>query len=465
MPCSALRRHRRIVVRGRGVTEERQETQPSAVQLASDVRPTAFEAELRRLRFDDPTVERAFLDDFARRRLLQFRLVFWVGLAIQIPISLRFALVEDIGPDDARFWLRLGVGVIPAVAGLLILRSPTYVRWAPIYIVFYVLLIGVVLAVIYATTSTGWTFLATYLVAACIMSRLRAREAALVAGLLTGWSAFYSIAMADNPARTATRGAISLATTVIFILVAVYLIEHSARRDFVLHRLLEDEREKSERLLLNVLPASIAARLKESPATVADSFAEVTVLFADIVDSAPNIARTTPEAAVELLNEIFTSFDALADDHGLEKIKTVGDAYMVVGGLPEPRRDHAEAVFRMALDMQKEIERFTWPTGEPLLLRVGINTGPVVAGVIGTRKFAYDLWGDTVNVASRMESHGTPGAIQITEATHRRIRRRHHLTRRKVDVKGRGPMAVYVLEAGGSRVPKPRGRTKAKAAR
>jgi class 3 adenylate cyclase len=447
------------------VRQHRQETQTPVIQLASDVLPAAFEAETRRLRFDDRGMEHAFLEDFAKRRLPQFRIIFWVGLAVQIPISLRFALLEDIGPDDARFWLRLCVGVIPAVAGLLLLRSPTYVRWAPNYIVFYVLLIGVVLAVIYTTTTTGWTFLATYLVAACIMSRLRAREAALVAVLLIGWSAFYSIAVVHKPAGTATRGLANLATTVIFILVAVYLIEHSARRDFVLLRLLEAEREKSERLLLNVLPASIAERLKESPGTVADSFADATVLFADIVDSSPNIARTSPEAAVELLNGIFTSFDRLADEHRLEKIKTVGDAYMVVGGLPEPRRDHADAVVAMALDMQKEIARFTWPTGEPLFLRVGINTGPVVAGVIGTRKFAYDLWGDTVNIASRMESHGTPGAIQITEATHRRIRRRHRFTRRKIEVKGRGPMSVYVLEVGGPRVAKPRGRHKAKATR
>ena len=450
---------------GTRVREPKRQSQPPAAELASEVRPTAFEADVRRLRFEDPGTERAFLDDFAKRRLPQFRIAFWVGLAIQIPISLRFALIEDMGPDDPRFWLRLAVGVIPAVAGLLILRSPTYVRWAPTYIVFYALLIGVVLAIIYTPTATGWTFLATYLVAACIMMRLRAREAALVTGLLIGWSAFFAIAVADKPASTATRGLIGLATTIIFILVAVYLIEHSARRDFVLVRLLEAEREKSDRLLLNVLPVSIAERLKESPGTVADSFAEVTVLFADIENSTPNIARISPEAAVELLNEIFTSFDRLADKHGLEKIKTVGDEYMVVGGLPEPRRDHAEAVVAMALDMQRVIERFAWPTGERMLLRIGINTGPVVAGVIGTRKFAYDLWGDTVNVASRMESHGTPGAIQVTEATRRRVGRRHRFTRRRIDVKGRGPMSVYVLDASDPRIAKPRRRAKADATR
>ena len=445
--------------------EQRRQSQPPAAELATDVQPTAFESELRRLRFDDPGIERAFLDDFAKRRLPQFRIAFWVGLAIQIPISFRFALIEDIGPDDARFWLRLAVGVIPAVAGLLMLRSPTYVKWVPKYIVFYALLIGVVLAIIYVPTATGWTFLATYLVAACIMMRLRAIEALLVTALLVGWSALFAIAVADKPAPTATRGLLGVATTVVFILVAVYLIEHSARRDFVLVRLLAAEREKSERLLLNVLPAAIADRLKESPGTVADSFDEVTVLFADIEDSTPNIARISPEVAVELLNDIFTSFDRLADKHGLEKIKTVGDEYMVVGGLPEPRRDHAEAVVAMALDMQKAIERFTWPTGERMLLRVGINTGPVVAGVIGARKFAYDLWGDTVNVASRMESHGTPGTIQMTEATRRRLGRRHRFTRRTIDVKGRGPMTVHVLGKGDSRVSKPRARRKVSAAR
>ena len=412
--------------------------------------PAAFEPELRRLRFKDRDLERAFQREYARRRIPQFRLVFWVGLAIQIPLSIRFAVVEDVPPSDIRFWLRLAVGVIPAVAGLVLARSSRAVRWLPAYMVFYVLLIGAVLVVLFAGTFAGWTSMTTYLIAACIMSRLRARDAALVQAVLIGWYAIFSLVVQDSQLPVELGRVFSgLGVQALFILVANYLIEHSARRDFLLMRLLGQEREKSERLLLNVLPVPIAQRLKESPETIADSFADVTVLFADIADSTPNIARLPAESAVELLNDIFTAFDGLADKHRLEKIKTIGDAYMVVGGLPEPRPDHAEAIVAMAVDMQKEIERFRWPSGDPLVLRIGINTGPVVAGVIGTRKFIYDLWGDTVNVASRMESHGVSGGIQLTGTTYRRVRGHHRCKKRTVDVKGKGEMPVYLLQADG----------------
>jgi class 3 adenylate cyclase len=231
-------------------------------------------------------------------------------------------------------------------------------------------------------------------------------------------------------------------------MLASYTLEHWSRRDFALGRLLEQEREKSERLLRNVLPEAIADRLKERPETVADNFDDVTVLFADLVDFTPLTARLSAADTVRLLNEVFSCFDALAEKHRLEKIKTIGDAYMVVGGLPEPREDHAEAVMAMAIDMQRETARFRSEAGEPLALRIGISTGPVVAGVIGTKKFAYDLWGDTVNLASRMETHGVPGGIQITLATYERLRDRYSFTARPLHhVKGKGELTAYVLDA------------------
>jgi PAS domain S-box-containing protein len=206
------------------------------------------------------------------------------------------------------------------------------------------------------------------------------------------------------------------------------------------------ERQRSEQLLLNILPASIAERLKRHQTTIADSFAEVTVLFADIVNFTPLSAQQSPTDLVRLLGGIFSAFDDLAQKHGLEKIKTIGDAYMVVGGLPEPRADHAEAVAEMALDMLQEIGRFRGPDGQSCNLRIGINTGPVVAGVIGTRKFSYDLWGDTVNVASRMESQGVVGAIQVTPATYKRLENRYRFEAREpFQVKGRGQMVCYLL--------------------
>jgi PAS domain S-box-containing protein len=206
------------------------------------------------------------------------------------------------------------------------------------------------------------------------------------------------------------------------------------------------EKEKSERLLRNILPSEIAFRLKHETDSIADHFADVTVLFADIVGFTKFSSCVSPIELVKLLNRIFSTFDLLAEKHGLEKIKTIGDAYMVVGGLPTPRPDHVEAVAEMALDMQREIAQFNAETGERLSIRVGINTGPVVAGVIGIKKFIYDLWGDTVNTASRMESHGISGCIQVTQATYERLRDNYLLEERGlIQVKGKGEMGVYLL--------------------
>ena len=180
---------------------------------------------------------------------------------------------------------------------------------------------------------------------------------------------------------------------------------------------IQTERGKSEVLLLNVLPQPIAERLKQGESTIADSFTEVSVLFADVVDFTKLSARMPPAELVDLLNELFSAFDHLTEKHGLEKIKTIGDAYMVVGGLPHPRTDHAEAIAEMALDMQDEVARLNAEHSLWLQIRCGINSGPVVAGVVGTTKFIYDLWGDTVNTAARMESHGVGGRIQMTAET------------------------------------------------
>src|SRR5206468_2979253 len=206
------------------------------------------------------------------------------------------------------------------------------------------------------------------------------------------------------------------------------------------------EREKSERLLLNVLPKSIADRLKQGETTIADSFPDVTVLFADLGDFTRLATELPAPELVHLLDEIFSKFDWLAELHLLEKIKTIGDAYMVVGGLPTPRPDHVEAVAEMALDMQKVVTKLHVADGKGFDLRIGISTGPVVAGIIGSKKFIYDLWGDTVNIASRMESLGQLGAIQVSESTYERLKDKYTFERRgKIEVKGKGKMTTYFL--------------------
>jgi class 3 adenylate cyclase len=206
------------------------------------------------------------------------------------------------------------------------------------------------------------------------------------------------------------------------------------------------EQERSERLLLNVLPAPIAARLKAGETVIADAFPEVTVLFADLVDFTRRSQRIGPAQVVAVLNELFSAFDRLAQQRGLEKIKTIGDAYMVAGGLPDPRPDHAEAIAEMALGIREEVARRADPSGQPLQVRIGIDTGPVEAGVIGTSKFSYDLWGDTVNTASRMESHGIAGCIQVTARTYQRLRDGYRFQRRgPIPVRGMGEMVTYFL--------------------
>lgn len=209
---------------------------------------------------------------------------------------------------------------------------------------------------------------------------------------------------------------------------------------------LKVQQEQSEKLLLNILPKPIAERLKAEQSTIADSFAEVSVLFADIVGFTELSARMSPTELVKRLNVIFSHFDQLAEKYGVEKIKTIGDAYMVVGGLPTPRHDHAEAIAQMALGMQAKIAKLCAETGEKLAIRVGINSGPVVAGVIGVSKFTYDLWGDTVNVAARMEATGFAGSIQVTDVTYKLLKNKYLFERRGViPVKGKGEMMTYWL--------------------
>ncbi|MGD1903991.1 MAG: adenylate/guanylate cyclase domain-containing protein [Geitlerinemataceae cyanobacterium] len=206
------------------------------------------------------------------------------------------------------------------------------------------------------------------------------------------------------------------------------------------------EREKSEQLLLNILPAQIAAKLKRSEGSLAENFDEVSILFVDVVGFTQLSSQLEPRELVGLLDDIFSRFDMLTDRYGLEKIKTIGDAYMVASGIPKPRPDHAWAIAHLALDMQTEIQQFNEERNLAIDVRIGINSGSVVAGVIGRRKFVYDLWGDAVNVASRMESQGAPGAIQVSRPTYVRLVDDFTLEPRgKIDVKGKGEMQTYWL--------------------
>ncbi len=256
-----------------------------------------------------------------------------------------------------------------------------------------------------------------------------------------------------GPAIAPERLAILRAVLVGGLFATFAACAHYARRaTLIAEEALDRAHRRSEELLLNILPPSVAARLKLDNGTIADGFADVTVLFADLVGFTALSARLSPERVVSILNQLFCRFDDLAGQLGLEKIKTIGDCYMAAGGLPELRRDHADAVADMALAMLAIVDELRGELGETIEIRVGVHSGPVVAGVIGKRKFIYDLWGDTVNTASRMESHGVPGAIQVSDATRRLLAHHFNLTSRgSIEIKGKGAMTTWILD--GRRVP------------
>jgi adenylate cyclase len=226
-----------------------------------------------------------------------------------------------------------------------------------------------------------------------------------------------------------------------------YLAELSQRRDFLLRKSIQLEQARSERLLLNILPATVAERLKKGE-TVADHFQSASVMFADIVNFTPLSARLSPVELIDLLNQVFSYFDSLVEQYNLEKIKTIGDCYMVTAGVPEARDDHAQVLTRMALDIQQYVQENRFMGNTQISFRIGIHSGPLIAGVIGRKKFIYDLWGDTVNTASRMESHGTQGVIQITRSTYELIKAEFNCQPRgTIHVKGKGEMEIWHVEA------------------
>lgn len=213
------------------------------------------------------------------------------------------------------------------------------------------------------------------------------------------------------------------------------------------HLTLDYLHRENERLLLNVLPASIANKLKQQVGIIADRFDDVSVLFADIVEFTPLSARLSPTELIESLNRVFSGFDGLADHHKLEKIKTIGDGYMVAGGLIEQNADHLAAMATMALAMHENVRKLNGEFGG-LSLRIGLQVGSVIAGVIGIRKFIYDVWGDTVNTASRLESHGAPGRTHVSETVFERLQGRFAFEARgTIELKGRGSMNTYFLDA------------------
>ena len=285
--------------------------------------------------------------------------------------------------------------------------------------------------------------------------------------VMTGISGFFDYYLGEGMQQGVTMQSISVffalnfaaMSTIVYLLISYFVRQRDRLQETLnaQHRLLQAEQDKSERLLLNILPGPIAIRLKEQQATIADGFADCTVMFADIINFTRLSEEMPPKFMVTLLNEVFSHFDVLAEKHGMEKIKTIGDAYMVAGGLDihhrdegaaSPEGDYAKAMCELALDMREYMAALSGVKRARLQIHVGIGTGPVIAGVIGTKKFIYDLWGDTVNIASRVTSEAGAGTILVDSTTYRRVRDEFDFEGPQViNVKGKGEVTVYRLIA------------------
>ncbi len=413
------------------------------------------------LHFADAALERAFRDERARKMVKPFRLAMLAAFVVMLCFWLFLPKILPAFPDARP---RSAVPMLMFLAGTLwfALRShfPSFVRRQQLIVLGGMLGASVMCAAISSALPLallprlGLGILLMHTLNIYSIVRLRF-PLACAGGWTTAliWVGYFG----RTGSLVGTDQAISSVTLVfanVFGMIAAYQFDQGVRREFLALRLLGQERERSERLLLNVLPAAIAERLKHSPDSIADHSSEVTVLFADIVGFTAPSEKKSPQDLVRLLDLIFSEFDVLAEKHGLEKIKTIGDAYMAAAGLPMPRANHAIAAMAMARDMLATVSRIAAETGETLALRIGLNSGPVVAGVIGRKKFIYDLWGDTVNTASRLETASEANRVNISAQTHELVRG-HFVCeyRGKIAAKGKGDIDMYFVvgEVGGAR--------------
>jgi adenylate cyclase len=411
--------------------------------------------ELRRasLRFVDEAAERRFQCQYFRDNLYYVRAGHIVGIAAWA----FFGLHRGTGAvDELHVVLHWGVA-IPILAASLVL---TYVRWyervwQPAIVA--LLVANAALAEMHPLLSgrgTHWDDVATLMLVLALtytLLRLQYLYALSAAALVIGYYTATGVLIPHASGIDIVAADIFLVAFAVIGTAGAYALERFARLLFLRERQLDRERERGDRLLRNVLPEVIIGRLKTpGPGTgarpIAECYADVTVLFADLVGFTEQVASTDPEDVVTALDDVFSQFDQLADRFGLEKIKTIGDAYMAAAGVPAPRPDHVAAAAAMALEGRACISALRWPSGTPVGVRIGIACGPVMAGVIGRRKFAYDIWGDTVNTASRLESTAAPGSIQVSEVVYERLAAGYLFSEPYVvQLKGKGPTRARTL--------------------
>lgn len=369
---------------------------------------------------------------------------------------------------DPRYWW---IGAINLVAAAALALTPLLYRYgeliAPLaFVGIAYLTTSVVCWVVGTGSGIQFYFVASASISVLILGVDRIKLAAVVAGIGAALTiALQFLVPPDNLHQPPWLHNLSFVLVVVsacFMMVAT--VWFALREIAHAESAMEAEYERSEALLANILPTTVADRLK-NPAVdvIADSYPDASVLFADIADFTRRASQTDPGQLVEFLNELYSGLDRLVDQHGLEKIKTSGDSYMVVSGVPDPRPDHLHALARLALDIAAAIADLRDPLGRPVSLRIGLATGPVVAGVVGNRRFFYDVWGDAVNLASRMESTGVPNRIQVPQEVHDRLRDDFVFEERgDIDVKGKGVMRTWFLvdvRTPASRGPAPRSLT------
>jgi len=401
------------------------------------------------LRFISDELERAWKVDHAVESLRPLRAT--TGLAIALFVAF-IALDRTLLPDVAgRLLVVRGVVCALLVGFLGATWLPAWQRLHAWIVAGAVLVAGggivALLAVGQEEAELHWTGLLLALMAIHGLFRPRFPVAVALSALLIAAFDGVLLAMGSIPLATIAVDNFFLVSAAIVGSFASYSLERSSRQRFLTATRLEEERRRSERLLLNILPEPIARRLKAGEEPIADQHAEATVLFADIVGFTAMTAGMAPEDLVRLLDDVFHEFDRIARDHGVEKVKTIGDACMMVAGLHEPLEDHAARIAEAALDMRERVARCRGADDEPIRVRIGIATGPVVAGVIGRTRFSYDLWGDVVNTASRMASLGKRDRIQVTGEVVRLLGDRYAFRPRgPLEVKGKGKMETWFLE-------------------
>jgi adenylate cyclase len=380
------------------------------------------------------------------RRLRALNLAAWIAAAVASAFA-----IQQLASSVPGLWK---VGTVNALAALILAPTPFFHRFGSRAAAFYFIgIVQVYFVLVISLLGTGTGMQSYYLVGTALGMLFFGTDRILYAAILGAVNASIVVALeVFVPYDTGLQPtqilfgnfvATAIVSSGLLLVIVSYALREAGRAEATAER----EYERSERLLTNILPSPIAARLKgESSMVIADKYDEASILFADMAGFTAQASETAPDDLVQFLNRVFSDFDRLVERHGLEKIKTTGDAYMVVSGVPTARFDHTEALAFLALEMCEAATKWRDPRGRNVPVRIGIGSGPVVAGVVGTRKFFYDVWGDAVNVAARMETTGSAGKIQVSEDVYERLKDGFVLEARgAIEIKGKGRMPTWFL--------------------